>query len=151
MPVFTRSVPVPASPEELFRFHEDPHNLRLISPRGMKIREIRASHVAVPEEEFFLSVRQGPLPLNWTGRWETVSAPHLLVDTGVSCPFARWRHSHIFEARPEGTLLTDRVEFRLPWRLGGQIGDFVCRFLVFPRIFAARHSATRGWFARRGE
>ena len=148
MPVFSRSSLVPATPQELFDFHQDPHNLRRISPPGLHILEIRADHAASPGEEFTVAVQQRPLTLRWTGRWETVSAPQLLVDSGVRCPFAVWKHHHIFEPRPEGSLLTDRVEFRLPWLLGGPAGDLVCRLLVFPRMFAARHAATRAWFAR---
>jgi len=148
MPVFTRSTLVSATPEELYRFHENPHNLRRISPPGMRILEIRAGEMARVGEEFTVAVRQGPLTLRWTGRWETADPHHLLVDTGVKCPFARWRHHHIFEPRPEGALLTDRVEFRLPWHLGGPAGDLFCRMVVFPRMFAARHAATRALFAR---
>ena len=151
MPVFTRSTLVPASPEELFRFHENPHNLRRISPPGLRILEIRAGQTARPEEEFTIAVRQGPLTLRWTGRWETVQSPHLLIDTGVHCPFALWRHHHIFESHAEGSLLTDRVEFRLPWRLGGPAGDLFCRLVVFPRMFAARHAATRRFFEPSGD
>jgi ligand-binding SRPBCC domain-containing protein len=146
MPVFTCSTHVPASPEELFHFHETPHNLRRIAPPGIRILEIRAEETAAPGAEFTLVVRQGPLRLRWTGRWETVRAPSLLVDVGVRCPFAFWRHSHIFEPQETGSLLTDRVEFRLPWLLGGPLGDLVCRLVIFPRIFAARHAATRSWF-----
>ena len=148
MPVFSRSSLIPATTEELFDFHQDPHNLRRISPPGLHILEIRADHTANPGREFTVAVRQGPLTLRWTGRWEAVSFPRLLVDSGVRCPFAFWKHHHIFEARPEGSLLTDRVEFRLPWLLGGPAGDLVCRLLVFPRMFAARHAATWAWFAR---
>ena len=148
MPVFIRSTPVPASPEELFRFHENPHNLRRISPPGLRILEIRAGEGARPGEEFSIAVQQGPLTLRWTGRWETVQSPHLLIDTGVRCPFALWRHHHIFQPHPEGSLLTDRVEFRLPWYLGGPLGDVFCRLAVFPRMFAARHAATHAWFQR---
>jgi ligand-binding SRPBCC domain-containing protein len=148
MPVFTRSSPLPATPEELFLFHENPHNLRHISPPGMHILEIRANQRAQPGEEFTIAVQQGPLTLRWTGRWETVDRPRLLMDTGLRCPFALWRHHHLFEPHPAGALLTDRVEFRLPWHLGGPAGDFFCRLIVFPRMFAARHAATRDWFAR---
>ncbi len=148
MPVFTRSTVVPARPDDLFRFHENPHNLRHISPPGLRILEIRATETAHPGGEFTVAVRQGPLTLRWTGCWETVEAPRLLVDTGTRCPFAFWRHHHRFEPHPDGTLLTDRVEFRLPWHLGGPPGDLVCRWLVFPRLFAARHAATRAWFAK---
>ena len=149
MPLFTRSCLLPATVEELFLFHENPHNLRHISPPGMHILEIRAGEAARPGAEFTIAVRQGPLTLRWTGRWETVESPRLLTDAAVRCPFALWRHSHIFEPHPEGAFLTDRVEFRLPWLLGGPAGDLVCRLIIFPRMFASRHAATRDWFARR--
>jgi ligand-binding SRPBCC domain-containing protein len=147
MPLFTRSTRVSATPEELYRFHENPHNLRLISPPGLRILEIKANEAAKPGEEFSIAVRQGPFTLRWTGRWETAEGPRLLVDTGVKCPFAQWHHHHLFEPHPEGALLTDRVEFRLPWHLGGPAGDVFCRMVVFPRMFEARHAATRRRFA----
>ena len=147
MAVFTRSTLLRCTAEELFRFHENPHNLRRISPPGLQILEIRSEETASVGEKFTVAVRQGPIHLRWTGRWETVAAPHLLVDIGVRCPFAFWRHDHIFESRTDGTLLTDRVEFRLPWHLGGPFGELFCKYAVFPRMFAARHAATRGYLA----
>lgn len=146
MPVFTRSTLVRAGPRELFRFHENPHNLRRIAPPNLHILEIDARETAQPGERFTIALRQGPLTLRWTGCWETVDSPTLLIDTGIRCPFAVWRHHHIFEPRPDGAVLTDRVEFRLPWFRGGPFGDLVCRHLVFPRMFAARHAATRRHF-----
>ncbi len=146
MPVYTRSTLVSATPDELFRFHENPHNLLRIAPPGMPVPQIDAAETARPGDDFTIVLRQGPFTLHWTGRWETVAAPNLLIDTGLRCPFSFWRHHHIFEPRPQGALLTDRVEFRLPWRLGGPIGDLVCRFIVFPRVFATRHAATRRLF-----
>jgi len=148
MPVFTRSTLVSATPAELFRFHENPHNLRRISPPGLRILDIRAADTARTGQDFTIAVRQGPLTLRWTGRWETVAPPGLLIDTGVRCPFARWRHHHLFEPHADGAVLTDRVEFRLPWHLGGPMGDLLALRLVFPHLFAARHVATRAFFTR---
>lgn len=149
MTVFQSSTRVPAAPEELFRFHENPHNLRLISPPGLKILGIEAEESARPGENFTVAVRPWPLTLRWTGRWEKVEPPRLLVDTGVSCPFRHWRHSHVFEPHPEGgSLLTDRIEFALPWSRGGPLGDLLARHVVFPAMFAARHAATRSYFSR---
>lgn len=150
MPVFTRTTTINTNPQELFRFHENPHNLRLIAPRGMQIVDIRAAVTARPGEEFTIAARQGPLRLSWTGRWEVATAPCLLIDRGMRCPFALWRHHHIFEPHGSGSLLTDRVEFRLPWRLGGPAGDLFCQLLLFPRMFAARHAATQRLFAETG-
>lgn len=147
MPVFTRATHIAASPAELFRFHENPHNIKAISPPHLRIQHIEAAPTARPGQSFTVSVRQGPFTIHWTGVWETVEPPHLLVDTGVRCPFAFWRHEHRFTGDAGGSLLTDRVEFHLPWRLGGPVGDqFVLR-VVLPRMFAARHAATRAWFS----
>jgi ligand-binding SRPBCC domain-containing protein len=148
MPVFTLSSRVGATLPELFRFHENPHNLRALPAPGLRILDIQADRTARPGEEFTVSVRPGPLTLHWTGRWETVEPPGLLVDTGVRCPFKLWRHQHIFRPGENGgAILTDRVEFALPWHRGGVCGDWFAQHFVFPRIFAARHAATRDYFA----
>jgi ligand-binding SRPBCC domain-containing protein len=147
MPVFTRSCLIPAPPEALFRFHENPHNLRAISPPSTRILALEAATVARPGDRFTVKVRQGPLTLEWVGQWAVAEPPHRLVDTGVRCPFAVWRHEHVFEPAEEGgSRLTDRVEFRLPWFRGGVPGDFFALHFVFPRMFAARHAATRRYF-----
>ncbi len=148
MPVFSLASPVAATPAELFAFHENPHNLRALPTPGMRILDIQAAPTARPGEDFSVSVRQGPLTLRWTGRWETVEAPRLLVDIAVRSPFKHWRHEHILGPEADGySTLTDRVEFRLPWHRGGPIGDWFALKFVFPRIFAARHTATRDYFA----
>ena len=153
MPTYQRSSAVPATPAELFSFHGDPRNLRAVSPPGLRILAIDSGQTAVPGELFSVAVQQGPLVLRWQGNWETVEPPGRLVDVGVRSPFAFWRHEHRFDPAPDGgSLLTDRVEFRLPWYLGGPIGDWFVRHFVMPRLFAARHEATRRHFAAmRGE
>ncbi len=150
MPVFTRSSVIPATAADLFRFHENPHNLRAISPPSTRILALEAAETARPGDRFTVKVRQGPLTLEWVGQWDIVEPPNRLVDTGVRCPFSLWRHEHLFAEIDETTArLTDRVEFRLPWFRGGPCGDIVARWLVFPPMFAARHRATRDFFARR--
>ena len=146
MPTFHHSSFVSATPEELFRFHENPANLRAISPPGLRILEISAAPQAHVGEEFRVAVQQGPLTLRWTGRWDIVQSPQRLVDVGVQCPFRHWRHEHLFTPAAGGAMLTDRVEFRLPWYLGGPLGDLVVRFVLMPLMFAARHRATHGHF-----
>ncbi len=142
MPVFSRSTVLAATPAAVFTFHENPHNLRAIIPPGLEVLEITARDVASPGEKFTISIRQRPFTLRWTGRWEQVEAPRLLVDSGVRCPFRLWRHSHLFEPCPEGTRMTDRIEFRLPWHLGGPLGDWFVERWILPRMFASRHAAT---------
>jgi len=149
MAIYTHRSSMPTTPEELFLFHENPHNLRLLPTPGMQILKIRAEEKASPGGEFAVTIRRGPLTLSWVGRWERVEPSRLLVDVGISCPFALWRHEHRFEAAGDSAMLTDRIEFQLPWHRGGRLGDWVAQRAIFPRMFAARHEATRRFFAGR--
>jgi len=149
MPVFERSTRVAAAPEELFRFHGNPGNLRAVSPPGLRILGIEAEEEPRVGEEFRIALGKGPIVLRWTGRWTEVAPPGLLVDDGVQTPFALWRHAHRFDPAPEGgSILTDRVEFRLRWTFGGPLGDWFAGRFLFPAMFAGRHAATRAWFDR---
>lgn len=149
MPLFERSTRVAATPGELFRFHGNPGNLRAVSPPGLPILGIESGEEPRVGGEFRIALGREPLVLRWTGRWTEVAPPGLLVDEGVRTPFALWRHEHRFEPAPGGgAILTDRVEFRLPWMLGGPLGDWFAARFLFPAMFAGRHAATRAWFDR---
>jgi ligand-binding SRPBCC domain-containing protein len=151
MAVFETSSKIPAPAEDLFRFHGNPHNLRAVSPPGMRIIEIRAEEEPRIGEDFHGAVALGPLRLRWAGKWVEIEYPRLLVDAGMKCPFALWRHEHRFEPTADGgSVLTDRVEFRMPWHSGGPIADWFIKIFVFPVVFAGRHAATLAWFTRPG-
>ena len=145
--VFESSTPVRTTPETLYEFHENPENMRLIAPTTLTVQEITCQKQAKAGETFRIRARQFGLPIRWTGQWEKAEAPSVLVDTALSSPFAIWRHSHIFSAHPEGSLLTDRVEYLLK---GGLVGRLVSRWilpLLFAGMFRSRHDATRRHFS----
>ena len=54
-------------------------------------------------------------------------------------PFALWRHYHLFEAREGGTLMTDRVEYKPPLCILGEIANHLFIRNELERIFAVRH------------
>ena len=143
---FQASTRVSATPDELFSFHENPGNIRKIAPASLRVQTVDCSPVAVEGGEFRIRAAQFGVPIDWTGRWERVERPGILVDVGVCSPFAVWRHSHVFEAEVGGSVMTDRVEYLLA---GGVAGRMVSRWilpLVFREMFRARHEATRRWF-----
>ena len=111
--VFQRSVLLAASPEEVFSFHEDPRNIRKISPPSLRVEKVACSVPARVGDEFQLTVRQFGIRLEWIGFWEEIDRGHKLTDGAIKSPFLHWRHQHRFE--PAGrdakeTLMTDRVE-----------------------------------------
>lgn len=146
--IFERSVEIPASAGELFHFHENPRNISKIAPASLKIEAVDCEETARPGGIFRLRARQFGLPIRWTGKWEAVEQPRLLLDVALDSPFTVWRHSHIFENTPGGCRMTDRVEFLLK---GGWAGGLVSRWAVplfFLGMFRARHAATRRFFSK---
>lgn len=145
--VFQASTRVSARPDVLFSFHENPENIRKIAPASLKICSVECASVAVEGGQFRIRASQFGLPIDWTGRWERVERPGILVDAGVRSPFQVWRHSHVFQADGDGSVMTDRVDYLLK---GGVAGELVSRWilpLVFREMFRARHEATRRYFA----
>ena len=147
--LFERSVLLTAPPEEVYAFHEDPRNIVKISPPSLRVEKVECTVPARVGEEFSLRVSQFGLPLEWIGYWDEAVPCSRLVDGARKSPFRHWRHHHLFAKAPGGTLMTDRVEYALPFGLLGRLLNATVMRLVFAAMFAARHRATRKYFATR--
>lgn len=66
-------------------------------------------------------------PMGWTTRIEEWVPGVRFVDNQLKGPYALWHHTHTFETKDGGTLMHDRVRFRLPL---GPLGDFFGGWLV---------------------
>jgi ligand-binding SRPBCC domain-containing protein len=76
--------------------------------------------------------------------WLGVGTFYLAPTIQVRGPFARWEHTHIFEADgPDACYLEDRIEYALPLGFLGRwlLGAFIERKLQ--RLFEYRHRVTR--------
>jgi ligand-binding SRPBCC domain-containing protein len=147
--LFERSVLLAAPPEEVYAFHEDPRNIVKISPPSLRVEKVECTVPARVGEEFRLRVSQFGLPLEWIGYWDEAVPCSRLVDGARKSPFRHWRHHHLFAKAPGGTLMTDRVEYALPFGLLGRLLNATVMRLIFAAMFAARHRATRKYFATR--
>ena len=82
------------------------------------------------------------LPFNWRSLISHWEPPHTFVDEQVQGLYALWHHTHTFSETDEGTLINDRVLYRLPlWPLG-EIALPVVK-LQLKRIFGYRQQAIR--------
>ena len=142
---FRAETVIEAGIDEVYAFHENPHNIGQISPGWQRVEVLNAQPRAVAGERFAMRiVFFGLLPMTWEGVWEAADAPNLLMDGIVHGPFASWRHRHMFRALDSGrTLMTDHVQYAFfrGW-LGKLFGETVGR-LQFRMMFADRHARTR--------
>ncbi|HSL34156.1 MAG TPA: NAD(P)H-binding protein, partial [Candidatus Limnocylindrales bacterium] len=125
---------------DVFAFFEKPGNLARLTPAGMRF-EFLTEDLQM-REGLEIDYRLRPLlgiPVGWRTRIDDYDPPNRFTDTQLRGPYRRWEHRHSFRAVEGGTLITDEIEYELPF---GVLGDLVHRLVVrgeLERIF--RHRA----------
>ena len=112
---FTTQHVVPAPREEVWQWHTRPGALaRLTAPFGFMSPLQQAESLADGT-----SVLSLPGGLKWVARHDLsrYQPRRSFADVCINAPFrslANWRHERLFEDHPEGTLITDKVDTRIP-------------------------------------
>jgi ligand-binding SRPBCC domain-containing protein len=120
---------LPGTPEDVFPFFGDAHNLEAITPPWLGFA------VTTPRP---IDMRAGTLieyrlklhgvPLNWRTTIAVWDPPHRFVDVQIRGPYTLWHHTHDFEPDGErGTIMRDTVRYALPL---GVLGEVAHRVLV---------------------
>lgn len=109
--------------EEIFPFFSDASNLEVLTPPWMGFRILRSSTEKVGEGtliDYRIKVRG--VPMRWRTRIEQWVPNRCFVDTQLKGPYRYWHHTHTFIPVKGGTLMRDRVKYRLP---AGSLGRLV--------------------------
>lgn len=112
---FTTQHVVPAPREEVWQWHTRPGALaRLTAPFGFMTPLQQTESLA--DGTSILSLPGG---LKWVARHDLsrYQPRRSFADVCINAPFrslANWRHEHLFEDHPLGTLITDKVDTRIP-------------------------------------
>ena len=139
---------LPQPPDAVFPFYADAANLERITPPFLGFRVLRSSTPRIGEgTRIDYRLRLHGLPVSWRSVIEQWQPCRHFVDRQERGPYALWHHTHSFAAHAGGTLVRDRVRYRLPF---GALGELLAGGLVgrdLARIFAFRHDATATIFA----
>jgi ligand-binding SRPBCC domain-containing protein len=149
--IFSTSQFVPVPRDRAFAFFSSPRNLEAITPPWLRFRILDQSTPDIGEgTEFTYRLRLHGIPLTWKSRIADWRPPERFVDVQVRGPYAVWRHTHELDEQDGGTVIRDRVRYRLPL---GRIGRLVAGGLVdadVRRIFAFRAARTAELLSRTG-
>jgi ligand-binding SRPBCC domain-containing protein len=119
MPVF-ETVSVLACPvERVWEFLCRPANLVAVSPLELHMRLVDGPEVLTLGARITVQGRRWGISQKITSEVTTFTPPVKFVDEQRQGPFGKFVHTHTLEAVPEGTCMTDRVEFEAP---GGLLG-----------------------------
>jgi ligand-binding SRPBCC domain-containing protein len=114
---------IPASLDEVFAFFSAASNLEKLTPPWLHFKIIGQSTPQIQKGtliDYQLKLRG--LPFKWKTLIEEWNPQHSFVDTQLKGPYKLWHHTHIFEAKDGGVLVTDRIRYEVPM---GLIGDLV--------------------------
>lgn len=132
---------VAAQRERVFAFHTDPANLaRLLEGWDGFELGAHAGHIR-PGARVDLHQRVGPVRWGFSFEHFVLEPPQRFGERQVRGPFARLEHVHEFEEQGGATLIVDRVDFALPWSLGGRAADRAIAAPILRRFFAFRAEA----------
>ncbi len=134
---------LPGTPEEVFEFFADAHNLEAITPPLLRFRMLTPNPITMGAGtllRYRLKVRG--LPVRWLTVIQEWDPPHRFIDEQLEGPYALWHHTHTFEPDEDGgTVMRDLVRYALPL---GALGGLAHRLLVrndLERIFDYRAQA----------
>lgn len=133
---------VKADLERTFAFFSDAANLEAITPSFLHFRILTAFPIEMSQGTLIeYRLRLFGAPVHWLTRIEEWQPGRFFTDVQVRGPYALWVHRHRFTPRDGGTLVEDRVEYRLP---AAPLSAPVHALFVRPtieRIFAHRRRA----------
>lgn len=133
---------LPAPPEQVFPFFAEAGNLERITPPLVNFKVEKMSTPTIQKGSLIdYSLRIHGVPVKWRTEIVVWDPPRSFVDTQLKGPYSKWHHTHAFEKLGSGTLMTDRVLYRIPL---GLLGDLAAGGLVrgdVRKIFAFRRSA----------
>lgn len=118
---------IPLPPDKVFPFFQDPHNLERMTPPMLQfhIEKVSGSEVKQGTHiDYTLKIRG--VPAKWRTEIDEWQPPFKFVDSQVRGPYSSWRHTHEFRPFCGGTLMVDKVNYRVPlgylgWLLGGKL------------------------------
>lgn len=100
---------------ETFDFFARAENLGHITPPWLhfRIRSQLPIQMRV-DAQIDYTIRLAGVPLQWRTRIASWEPERSFVDIQERGPYALWEHSHLFDPKESGVLMTDRVRYALP-------------------------------------
>ena len=149
--ILERTQPVKKPLEEVFAFFERPENLSKITPPSLGFEILTPGPVAMHTGAIidYTIKPMGPR-LHWRTLITDYDPPHKFVDVQLKGPYKFWHHTHTFEQTDEGTLITDRVRYILPFGILGRLAHALLVKRQLKNIFDFRRRVIENYFSYDG-
>jgi len=144
---------LPATLDNAWDFFTSPLNLAKITPPEMNF--IVTSDFKPNDKVYagmIITYKVSPLfgiKLNWMTEIMQVKEKQYFVDEQRFGPFALWHHQHHFKEVKGGVLMTDMLNYAIPYGFIGRIANNLFVAKQVNEIFAYREKVIGGIFGRK--
>ncbi len=114
---------IPDDIDRVWEFFSSAENLEKITPSSLGFHVKHMSTKKIEKNtliDYALKIRG--IPITWRSNISEWSPKSSFVDEQVKGPYRLWFHRHLFRPLAGGTMIEDRVEYRLPLFPFGQLG-----------------------------
>lgn len=146
MYVIERSEVIGLPLERAFEFFSDPRNLPRITPPWLGFTVLDAPATLVAGCEMRYTIRWLRIPVSWTTAITGYEPNVRFTDEQKRGPYRMWRHEHHFAPRGDATLMTDRIEYEMPFGLIGKVVHALIVQRQLREILEYRSNAARVMF-----
>lgn len=144
MSKFEKSVLINCPVKKAFEFHSDTNNLKLITPDFIKVIIRKIELPLKLQSEIVLEIIQfGLIKTNWTIQLTDFLPDTLITDTQLKGPFKVWIHRHCFADSNGKTLMTDKINYELPFGILGKLSDKIFVRRLIKKQFKFRQKKTK--------
>ncbi|MBX3315823.1 MAG: SRPBCC family protein [Phycisphaeraceae bacterium] len=106
---------LPRSPEDVFPFFADAHNLETITPPFLRFSVLTPAPIHMATGTLIdYRLRLRGVPIRWRTRIAAWEPPHRFIDEQLKGPYRLWHHEHLFMPEDGGTRCVDRVTYAVP-------------------------------------
>lgn len=126
--------------DEVFPFFADAGNLEAITPPWLNFQIITKLPIEMCEGAIIeYRLRLFFVPIFWRTRIEKWSPTDSFVDRQLVGPYSLWHHTHTFVADGNATIMTDRVDYRIPFGPIGTLAHVIMVKGLLKKIFDFRY------------
>ncbi|MFZ4520696.1 MAG: SRPBCC family protein [Bacteroidales bacterium] len=137
---------LPVNAEEAWIFFSNPGNLSKITPAKMNF-VITSNLPAKVYPGLIITYKVSPLlgiPMTWVTEITQVKEPFFFVDEQRVGPYAIWHHEHHFETIEGGIMMTDKLFYKVPLGIFGNLLDILFIHKKVKGIFKYREKYLAG-------
>jgi uncharacterized protein (TIGR01777 family) len=132
---------------EVFDFFSEAKNLERITPEYLKFKVLGMNTPQIEKGSLIdYELKLRGIPFKWKTMISDFEKNVSFVDQQMKGPYKKWHHTHTFHDCNGGTLIRDRVVYKLPLGRLGRIfaGGYVRRDVI--KIFSFRKSVIADYF-----